>query len=377
VKAEEAVEGDVKAEMKEEPNYGEFTHETPEHDDADHTEHSTEMDEFNGFHHPLDAMDLEAFPTVTSGAEQHGGQWDNIRNLVGDVREDQKPILAEVTGGPAEEPASTATPAIDHAMETEDTSFAPTMAEAVAGTTQDIPAATVPTAGDEGDVREVAAAAEGSLAVPPALGVTPTDLSPYAAPTEVEISGIPTEEVNELPPADMPPVIDEVPTSTVDQVEAEEQSPVMIGQVETTDEPMEAESSVQAHVAGDGVVAGPAEIAPAEQSVESATIPGAYAPTQPKETPSQPTGPLETDAVAGETEPEAYMDEPVIVPGSAPAPAPAPVEENLAATTASAPEPIEEHATAAPATANGRDDLPLENGETLMMNGDGPVIDGV
>lgn len=71
--------------------------------------------------------------------------------------------------------------------------------------------------------REIAGSAEGHFAIPD-LSNTPAPESGLATSSEAGVaegSGEPTEEVNELPDAGIPPVMDELPMSVAGQVEAE------------------------------------------------------------------------------------------------------------------------------------------------------------
>jgi hypothetical protein len=126
---------------------------------------SIDMDEFNGFHDPLEGIDLGGFQAVTAeGTAEGGPQWEEIHNLMG--------VL----------PGETKVDSPD-----EDTSIAPTMAEAVAAT-QDVSPSVYGLPMDEAHVQAIAAGAEGGLVVP-MLGAT----------DGLEASGIPTEEINEMP----------------------------------------------------------------------------------------------------------------------------------------------------------------------------------
>ena len=185
-------------------DFGDFRHETPENI----ADHSLAMEEYGGFSDPIVDLDLSGFHGESAdGAGEQERQWVELTKLMGSVSEGQNEESSMPTslGGELAVPVVADETAI---AETDDTSIAPPMAEAMMSLTDDSPAGS---GLDGSEVREVALAAEGSLAVP---------LNLEGHLTEVEASGLPTDEVNELPPADVPPVIDNLPIGLVDQVEA-------------------------------------------------------------------------------------------------------------------------------------------------------------
>ncbi|KAK1921340.1 hypothetical protein DB88DRAFT_475231 [Papiliotrema laurentii] len=135
-----------------------------------------------GFSDPLD-MEFGGFPNVNTGRTNgESGDWGNLTNLMG---EETKPA-AGANGN---------------------VSVAPGLDEAVAETGADgTEEQTLPKS--ESEVQEVARAAEGQLAVPQELEQTHS--VPVEAEASANASGVPTEEVNELPKTDLPHVVDEI-----------------------------------------------------------------------------------------------------------------------------------------------------------------------
>jgi len=378
----------------EEPDFGEFTHETTEHDETDH---SMEIADYQGFQDPLEDTDLSGFHGVTApGAGEHGEQWD-LQNLMGDAPEFRKPALDAISPAVSPEAAISAEAAVEGAAtpakDTEATSIAPTMAEAVAETTEDIPAVPAPPTANEEDVREVAAAAEGSLPVPQGL---------FEPSIDPETSGVPTEEVNELLLAGMPRAIDDLPMGTAVQVEAEAEAQVEAGFVvePEKDEPMSEDVPGEPHSAE--TVAPPPETAgeveslaahPAE-SFDIAALTGEIAPEaleleEPDqiraasvstaieaEELDQRGGEITSEAVeAGKRDQYGGIASQAIEGGKSDQQqgeiAPLVIDPHgpdLPSGPASP--PAKEEVTAAPATATGLDDTPLENR-------DAPAADGV
>ena len=192
-------------------NFGDFTHELP----GNEADHSLEMNEFGGFSDPIVDLDLSGFHGVSAdGAGEHERQWVELTKLMGNVSEGQNSLKSEQYPIPTPMGCELAMPVLadeEAIKETEDTSIAPTMAEAVIESIDDSLAKPARPSSDGADVREVAFTAEGSLAVP---------LNLEGHLIEGEPSDIPTEEVNELPPADAPMVLDDLPLVSADQLEA-------------------------------------------------------------------------------------------------------------------------------------------------------------
>lgn len=143
--------------------------------DVDPTSFDQSMDDFQGFHDPLEDMDLTGLGAMTADGEQASQQWDDLHNLMG-----------EQTATTSVEP-----PKIE---ENADVDVAPSMAEAVSQSTE-LPSE--PIAQTEPAIQQVAAEAEGEMSVPD------------AGPVLGNASGEPTEEVSELPQADVPPILEE------------------------------------------------------------------------------------------------------------------------------------------------------------------------
>lgn len=349
----------------EEPNFGEFTYATPDINEAELANRSMD-DEFNEFQNPLEAteMNLSAFPGVAaSGGVDHEGQWDDLQNLIGNPAEEPRSGLKgndsqDVKGG-------FPTSAVETVMGTEDISVAPTMAEAVEETAEDISPSGVPEAGNEGDVREIAFSAEGSLVIPPEF---------EHLPAEPETPHIPTEEVNELPPADMPIVVGELPTSTIDQVEAEADQPEAEAGAPGVEGTESGQPAVEGDDGTDGMLNLPGTTVDADRLLEP-EIPAIRHPTDPQfvETsnpeivgaPSpqtvshndrlttDPAAAFETAALTGFMVPEAVNEQEI----SLAAPASSTLQtEAPAHGSATEPIPIDEVVTAAPATINGNDE---------------------
>ncbi|WVW81367.1 hypothetical protein I302_103359 [Kwoniella bestiolae CBS 10118] len=167
-----------------EPNFAGF--ENPDHNDsnentpAQNPSGDFEMDEFKGFTDPLQDMDLTGLEGITAGGDASEPQWDELQKLMGTTDDgyDDKPAKDGIT-------------------ESQDISVAPTVAEAQSQDTQRF--------GDiksDGRVQDLATQAEGVSVVPQTLPLV-----------KEEGSGVPTEEINELPPAGVP-VADDVGVST-------------------------------------------------------------------------------------------------------------------------------------------------------------------
>ncbi|WVF66615.1 hypothetical protein IAT40_001355 [Kwoniella sp. CBS 6097] len=121
-------------------------------------------DEFQGFTDPLEEMELSGIEGMAKVEESHEPQWDELQRLMGTTDDGYD---ERTTGGDAE-----------------GVSVAPALSEAAAGSTdlQPQPGA------NEAQVQQIAAQAEGLTAVPQLASSGPG-------------SGVPTEAVNELPPA--------------------------------------------------------------------------------------------------------------------------------------------------------------------------------
>ncbi|KAK8844668.1 hypothetical protein IAR55_006517 [Kwoniella newhampshirensis] len=180
------------------------TNDTPAHVEGGEFEQSMEMDDFHGFTDPLDDMEFTGLESITGAADSHEPQWDELQRLMGSATDDGfevKPASGtDQTPNPdvkaeteTKEPITSSS--IDAPVETADLSVAPTFEEAKAetvGFNQNEPVK------PETAVVEIASAVEGELSVPsPVLG--------EARPP----SGLPTEEVSELLPADVPQVEDQ------------------------------------------------------------------------------------------------------------------------------------------------------------------------
>lgn len=214
------------AEAEPEPNFADYTRSSSEDKPtlmAGNTETSTNDananfdqsidldDDFQGFADPLalDGMDME-LSLSGMGPGQDQQQWGDLHDIMGG------------DGTPVDIPVPTAPSNDADADDDEDVDEAPSMAEAAKQTTGlGLPDQVIPPS----EEREVAAVAEGELSVPSGLSDAPDAAvaSGGNEPAEAEAdsgSGVPTEEVNELPPADLPPMVDELPASTADQVDA-------------------------------------------------------------------------------------------------------------------------------------------------------------
>jgi hypothetical protein len=127
-----------------------------------------EMDDFQGFHDPLEGMDLSGLEGMTGGNQ---GQWDELQTIMGD-KVDVAPALQEAVV--ATEGVSVETPE-------------PTSAE-----------------------RETAEAVDGAVSVPP---IELTESVPIEADVSTTASGVPTEEVNEMP-SNLPPAVEDLSGAT-------------------------------------------------------------------------------------------------------------------------------------------------------------------
>ena len=289
----------LKGEDAVDPDFGEFTHE----DSSDHIEgegRSMEIEDFPGFHDPLEDIDLSGFHQMSGDtAVEHGGQWGDLHHLMGGLPDERKVVApiesstagdVEVGENPAMPPAS-----LDQEMgapieESADVSVAPTLTEAVGETSELAPAlgsapASLPLDPGPAVPLEIVAEDEGALSVP-MFESESTFTNPDNA---ADSSGVPTEEVNELPPADLPPTIDELPMSTVDQVRSAS-SPEL-----PTAEAMDAPQSTPLGLVNSLITAE----ANAEQSAPPAT----------EERTTYPAGSFETAMLSGEIAPEAVHEE--------------------------------------------------------------------
>lgn len=166
------------------PDFAQFTNVSDEDTKpADSATFDQSMDDFQGFHDPLEDMDLSGLGAMTADGEQSHQQWD-LTNLMG-----------EQPGSAKEEP-------VDNTVD-----VAPTIAEAVAESTE-LPTDAMATT--EQEIQQVATEVDGEMSVP--------DVGPAAQSS----SGAPTEEVNEMPQVDAPPAIEE-PAAPTGQSESAEQ----------------------------------------------------------------------------------------------------------------------------------------------------------
>ncbi|RXK39629.1 hypothetical protein M231_03131 [Tremella mesenterica] len=203
-----------------EPTLAGFHHDSDEevpHGDGSHPFESIEIDEFDGFHDPL-ALDLSG---LAEQAGQEHGHWDALQNFMDTHDPDQEephPLVNVEVSKPIV--AESAVLAADELDEEPDTSVAPTLKEAVAETVEIQYSADQ---GVEAPAPEVAVVAEGHLAVPQSILEPVVDDKDVSTP-----SGIPTEDIANLPPAGLPPVIDELPIDNA----------VQLGNANTSAEPV-------------------------------------------------------------------------------------------------------------------------------------------
>ncbi|WVR03164.1 hypothetical protein IAU60_000154 [Kwoniella sp. DSM 27419] len=187
----QATSPEVKATVSSDPNFPDFQQgdsrgsasNTPAHVSGQGGEYdqSMEMDEFSGFADPLTTMDLTGLEGMAAGAGvSHEPQWDELQKLMGTTDDGYD-------GGSEEKPEQTTT----------DVSVAPALGDAVGQSTVDLQQQPLQT---ESHIQGIAAQAEGTTAVP------------QVVPLATEGSGIPTEAVNELPPAGVSLVDDSVPS---------------------------------------------------------------------------------------------------------------------------------------------------------------------
>ncbi|WVQ64400.1 uncharacterized protein L199_002566 [Kwoniella botswanensis] len=172
-----------------EPNFAGFenpdNNESNENTPAPNASGDFEMDEFKGFTDPLQDMDLTGLEGITAGGDGNEPQWDELQKLMG-TTDDGYDNSSE------EKPKN-------EAIENPNISIAPTVAEAQAASNENQQFAGIKS---EAEVQNLATEAEGVSVVPQTL-----------PQVNQEGSGVPTEEVNELPPAGVP-VADDVALPT-------------------------------------------------------------------------------------------------------------------------------------------------------------------
>ncbi|WWC57682.1 uncharacterized protein I303_100216 [Kwoniella dejecticola CBS 10117] len=151
-----------------------------------------ELDEFKGFTDPLQDMDLAGLEGIAANTTDNSEpQWDELQKLMGTTDDGYDNSSAESKA----------------ALTGDGVSFAPTIGEAQAANgTQNVGANQ-----SEAQVQAIATQAEGVSVVPQTL-----------PQVNQGGSGVPTEEVNELPPAGVPAaddsnVLTEVPTTRSDE----------------------------------------------------------------------------------------------------------------------------------------------------------------
>ena len=159
------------------PDFAQFTNDSDEDKKPQSSGFDTSLDDFQGFPDPLHDMDLTGLGGITSEGEQANQQWDDLHNLMGE----------QASSGAKSEAG--------------DIDVAPTMEEAVAETSE-VPSYE-PIATTEPEIQQVAAEAEGHMGVPD------------AGPVEENASGIPTQEVADMPQVDIP-AIEQAPTDIKD-----------------------------------------------------------------------------------------------------------------------------------------------------------------
>ncbi|WWC90129.1 uncharacterized protein L201_005062 [Kwoniella dendrophila CBS 6074] len=160
-----------------------------------------DMDEFKGFTDPLQDMDLTGLEGITAGGETSEPQWDELQKLMGTTDDG---FDTPGSGKPAAAIQNASLPVKNEFSDSQDISIAPTVAEAQADSTGNQQYSNIKS---EAQIQDLARQAEGVSVVPQTL-----------PQTNPEGSGIPTEAVNELPPAgvniaDDVNVPTEVPTS--------------------------------------------------------------------------------------------------------------------------------------------------------------------
>lgn len=166
------------------PDFAQFTNvsdedKKPSEEEAANFDQS--MDDFQGFHDPLEDMDLSGLGAMATEGEQGNQQWDDLHNLMG-----EQTTAASSSEAPKSEQV--------------DVDVAPTVTEAVAESTE-LPSESA--AQTEAEIQQVATEAEGEMSVP--------DVGAASEPA----SGAPTEEANELPQTDAaPPAVEEPAAAT-------------------------------------------------------------------------------------------------------------------------------------------------------------------
>jgi hypothetical protein len=152
-------------------------------DKQDTAMYDTSMDDFQDFRNPLEDMSMELVDMAGMGDENVNAneQWD-LHNLMGEQTSNGNGMNAKVEMG------------IDN-----DTDVAPTMADAVAESTEP---PSDPIAKTESAIQDVAASAEGSMSVP--------DVGPVTQ----NASDIPTQEANDMPFGEAPAAEEPVSIAT-------------------------------------------------------------------------------------------------------------------------------------------------------------------
>ncbi|WWD22786.1 hypothetical protein CI109_107279 [Kwoniella shandongensis] len=183
------------------------TDNTPAQVEGADFEPSMEIDDFHGFTDPLDDMEFTGLESI-GATDSHEPQWDELQKLMGTAADDgfeSKPAPAsEKTVDAGVKAEGKPVGATEPPVETADLSVAPTLEEAKAETVEI--ERTEPTR-SEASIVETAAAAEGELPVP----------SPILAESRPH-SGVPTEDVSELLPADVPQVDDQQVASSAPEL---------------------------------------------------------------------------------------------------------------------------------------------------------------
>ncbi|WWC67228.1 uncharacterized protein I206_101135 [Kwoniella pini CBS 10737] len=178
---------------------------TPAHGSGDF-----ELDDFKGFTDPLQDMDLAGLEGITTNtADNNEPQWDELQKLMGTTDDgydnssaEDKPAAAEIQGETSDVAGVSIAPSLEEAQASND-------------------AQNVGALQSEAQVQDLATQAEGVSVVPQTL-----------PQTNQEGSGVPTEEVNELPPAGVPIADDadvptEVPTALIGQENAQPTTDVL------------------------------------------------------------------------------------------------------------------------------------------------------
>ena len=178
------------------PMFNEFTQDSID-DSHDVPAPSIGMEQFSTFTNPLGDIDLTFQDVASNPNHESAGDWGELTGLIGTESEEDKKM-----------------------DESEDVSVAPALHDAFNSTETQAPTdEAMPV--DAAGVQEVAKEAEGALAVP----IQPEETAPEAVVTEAamsaEASGVPTEEVGEMPQTDLPPAVKDVKVENVGPVTVE------------------------------------------------------------------------------------------------------------------------------------------------------------